>query len=283
MKKILLFIFFITFSVCFIFFIYKHIHNLKIQSSAVVTNKNSAILVIHLDRAVKREQNVEKIYTDLAKISALKNFTKHTIQAVDGQKLTKQQKESHFQKNLIKPYIPDNVQISNNVIACFLSHRKAWQYIVNNNLDSGLIFEDDAQINPQVFSQALQVGFSNLRPNVIIRFKYNEPKAIESLFGTYNDNIYFPLIPSPVTVSYLISNSTAKKLLAMTEKFDRPVDEFLKLTNHTNIYSGEVYPSGIKDISNELGGSTIGYINKDTLWQKIKRETNRLFYRLKLL
>ena len=87
-------------------------------------------------------------------------------------------------------------------------------------MDSGLVFEDDAQINPEVFAQALQVAFNNIRSNVIIRFKYNEPKVIESLFGTYSNKIYFPLIPSPVLVSYLISNSTAKKLLAMTEKFN---------------------------------------------------------------
>lgn len=283
MKKLLFFFFCTLATTGMISLIHKHKRNVAVETAPKLPSKNSAVLVIHLDRAIKREKNVQKIYHTLSSIPALKNFAKKTIQAVDGQQLTQKQIDQSFQKNLIKPYIPEEIQISNNVIACFLSHRKAWQYIVDNDLDSGLVFEDDAMINGDLFSEALQVGFDNLRSNVVIRFKHTDSTVIESLMGKYNEQISIPIIPHPVMVAYLISKSTAIKLLALTEKIDRPVDEFLKLANKIGVYSAEVYPSGITEISSTLGGSTIGYAKKVNLWQKFKREIYRLYYRLNLL
>lgn len=284
MKKIIFSICFFVLSFWLMLFIYKHNRDLKILSSPVIRSNKSVVLVIHLDRALNRKNNVEKIYSDINKIPALHQFSKITIHAIDGKQLTHEKINKHYKSKLIKPYTPNSIKMSNNVIACFLSHRKAWQFIVDNNFDSALIFEDDASIDPIFFKQALQIGLNNLRQNFIIRFKLNQPKKIESFFGLYNSDIYIPLIPPPVTASYLISKESAQKLLDSSKKFDRPVDDFLKLAKYTNIYSGEIYPSGIKEISHDLGGSTINYKSEaDSLLQKIKREIERLYYRLKLI
>ncbi len=40
-------------------------------------------------------------------------------------------------------------------IGCFLSHRKVWQAIVDSGAAVGLVFEDDAVIDPVVFPQAV--------------------------------------------------------------------------------------------------------------------------------
>ena len=41
-------------------------------------------------------------------------------------------------------------------IGCFLSHRSVWKKIVAQNLTAGIIFEDDVQIDPNVFSDSLK-------------------------------------------------------------------------------------------------------------------------------
>jgi GR25 family glycosyltransferase involved in LPS biosynthesis len=109
----------------------------KIFLNSTVTTKPSVALVIHLDRAKKRQKNVQEVFLALTKIADTKSISKHTINAIDGQKLTDKEIQMIYQKNLFKPHVPDHVQISKNVIACFLSQRKAWQHIVDQNYKSG--------------------------------------------------------------------------------------------------------------------------------------------------
>ena len=172
------------------------------------------------------------------------------------------------------------------MIACFLSHRKAWQHIVDQNYKSGLIFEDDAQIDHRQFSQALKTANSQLRDNLIIQFKLKTPSATERKLGLYN-HIYAPIVAPLGLVGYLISQQAAKQLLLLTKKIDRPVDDFLRLTKLTRIYSGEIYPSGIKTIDAELGGSTIGNQNMKkqdlSFLAKLSREIKRVIYQARLI
>ena len=44
--------------------------------------------------------------------------------------------------------------LNNGEIGCFLSFRKAWQNIVDQNLSAGLIFEDDVSLNLQIFKKS---------------------------------------------------------------------------------------------------------------------------------
>ena len=260
----------------------------KIKSSPVLKSVNSAVIVIHLERATQRQANVEQIFHTIDQIDSLKTFHKHQLIAVDGKQLSAQDREKYYQPGLYTPhpFLPDDMNLSNNLIACFLSHRKAWQYIVDNNLDSGLIIEDDVKINPNLFKNALKIGFENLRKNLLIRFKFLQLNKIDLLFNFYHNGSFIRFVAPTGMQSYLISKETAKKLLDLTTTFDRSVDEYLKLTKVTGIYSAEVYPTGVTEISDQLGGSNIGYYDKKTNFsflEKILLEFKRVFYKLQLL
>jgi GR25 family glycosyltransferase involved in LPS biosynthesis len=125
-----------------------------------------------------------------------------------------------------------------------------------------------------------------LRDNLIIRFKLKKPSTTERKLGLYN-HIYVPIVAPLGLVGYLISQQAAKQLLLLTETIDRPVDDFLRLTKLTHIYSGEIYPSGIKTIDAELGGSTIGYQNMKkqdlSFLTKLLREIKRIIYQARLI
>jgi GR25 family glycosyltransferase involved in LPS biosynthesis len=65
------------------------------------------------------------------------------IQAVDGQQLT--DKWHHLSRWMHLTHEPSKFNILP-AIGCFLSHRKCWQYVVENDLPYALVLEDDAGV-----------------------------------------------------------------------------------------------------------------------------------------
>jgi GR25 family glycosyltransferase involved in LPS biosynthesis len=264
----------------------KYIRDQSILSRKPIKIEPTAALVIHLDRASQRRDNVQSIFATLDQITETKAIEQKTIKAIDGQNLSPTEQKKYYQGKLFKPLISDQYVMSKNAIACFLSHRKAWQYIVEQQLNSALIFEDDACINKELFARALKKASLQLRDNLIIRFKNRDPHPCEHFTGIYK-KIYIPLIAPHGLVAYMVSQASAQQLLNLSEKIDRPVDDFLRLIKITQIYSGEIYPSGIDHIDEKLGGSTIGY-PQDTkiqlhFFQKILREARRIYQQVKMI
>jgi GR25 family glycosyltransferase involved in LPS biosynthesis len=81
--------------------------------------------------------------------------------------------------------------------------------------------------------------------------------------------------------SLVVSHGAAKRLLELTEKFDRPVDTFLQMSWVTGIRPRVIIPSGVNEISNRLNGSTI-HIKKRTLLDTFSRNLLRPVYRLQV-
>ncbi|MCE2523670.1 MAG: hypothetical protein J4F49_10720 [Rhodobacteraceae bacterium] len=70
-----------------------------------------------------------------------------------------------------------------------------------------------------------------------------------------------------------MSRTAAERLLEATQRIDRPIDCFLQ-----SIYS--VIPSGVGEISQELGGSTIHAKDQQVSWAE--REFKRFAYWMKV-
>ena len=98
--------------------------------------------VIHLARAVQRREHV-------AALQRLSSVPLAVIDAVDGTKLSEAEIAAVYaSEGLLQPRYP--FDISKGEIGCFLSHRKAWQAIVDSGADAGLVFEDDAVVDAEV-------------------------------------------------------------------------------------------------------------------------------------
>ena len=90
------------------------------------------ILIIHLDRSKDREVNINNIKKLFDKIPVT------IIKAVDGQKLTDQElNDCKIFRGRIR------LQYYKAKCGVFLSHQKALQYVIDNNLNNALILEDD--------------------------------------------------------------------------------------------------------------------------------------------
>ncbi|MBC2884443.1 glycosyltransferase family 25 protein [Ochrobactrum sp. CM-21-5] len=232
---------------------------------------NIKAFIIHLERAVDRRPQVDK----LARALPVKT---EILQAVDSRALKDDEIAHVYKRHLHAPRYP--FALSKNEIACFMSHRKAWQAIVDQKLDAGFIVEDDIALT-NTFEKAFQAAVNHLEPGGFIRFTFRDDREHgREVFRNDNTRI---IIPNPIglgMVAQLVSYDAAKKLLAVTGRFDRPVDTTVQMRWVTGVRPLSVIPGGVKEISSELGGTTIQH--KKSFSDKLAREILRPLYRMRV-
>ncbi|KAB0572694.1 glycosyltransferase family 25 protein [Brucella pituitosa] len=232
---------------------------------------NIKAFIIHLTRATDRKPQVDKLIHELP-------VKTEVIDAVDSRTLTDAEIGRVYKHKLHAPRYP--FELSKNEIACFLSHRKAWQAIVDQQLDAGFVIEDDIELT-DVFNAAFHAVSNHFEPGSFVRFTFRDDR--EDGREVFRNNEVRIIIPNPIglgMVAQLVSFDAAKKLLAITERFDRPVDTSIQMRWVTDLQPLAVIPGGVKEISAQLGGTTIQH--KKSLSDKLKREIMRPIYRMRV-
>lgn len=231
---------------------------------------NVKALIIHLDRAVDRLKQVKQLSQSLP-------CATETIVAVDSASLADDVVQQFYQRKLYRPYYP--FRLSKNEIACFLSHRAAWQRIVDDNLDAGFVLEDDVKLHDG-FLDVFEFSLQHVNQDSFIRFPFRvrEQGKIIAEHGAIK-----LIKPSQVglgQVAQLIGKNAAQHLLDMTAHFDRPVDTTMQMYWQTGVHPLVVLPPVVEEISRDLGGSTIkkprGFLSR------LYREVARPLYRHKI-
>lgn len=232
---------------------------------------NVKAFIIHLARATERNPQVEKLIRELPEKASI-------IDAVDSCDLTTQMIAQVYKRKLHTPFYPFG--LSRNEIACFLSHRKAWQAIVDQKLDAGFIVEDDIELT-DCFMSAFRAALNHLEPGGFIRFAFREGR--EQGREVFRNGQVRLIIPNPIglgMVAQLVSYDAAVKLLEATRQFDRPVDTTVQLRWVTGLQPLTVIPGGVREISSKLGGTTVQI--KKTFADKLVREIMRPIYRMRI-
>jgi GR25 family glycosyltransferase involved in LPS biosynthesis len=168
--------------------------------------------------------------------------------------------------------------LSDAEIATFLSHRACWQAIVDSGQAYGLIVEDDVALNDD-FTASLQFAESQVQPEGFIRFPQKARERVQVEVARHNTCVLFrPRVVGLGMLAQLVTQGAARRLLSITERFDRPVDVFLQMTWVHGVDVLSVWPTGVTEISAELGGSTIHRSRAwpDRLWRELARPTYRL-------
>lgn len=173
-------------------------------------------LFINLDRSVARRVHMEKNATaagvDVARLPA-----------VDGLALS----DADFDR--VHPPQPSLRRMTTSEVACFLSHRKAWELICQQDADYGAVFEDDIDFGTNL--QALLSSTSWIRPEMdLIKLDKATRKHVE--FG--EKIVVEPGLEVKRMLSlhvgcggYIISKRFAQKLLVKSTTFHVPIDHFL--------------------------------------------------------
>ena len=233
-------------------------------------NQNYKCFIIHLKRAKNRKPYVDNIISKL-------NLTSEIIDAVDGKLLTDKNVLNHYSETpLYSPSYP--FKVNKGEVGCFLSFRKAWQKIVDQKLSAGLIFEDDVSLDLDAFNESLTSAFKWIDEYGYIQFQVRDiPKNSKSIKSYQGVHLLQPMPTLLRCSAQLVSYSTAKKLLEITKRFDRPVDGLLQLNWDTKINITTISPSGVIDNTHASGGSNLSL--KIPLNQRLKQEFNRIKYR----
>ena len=234
----------------------------------------SCAYVIHLDHSSERKECVERISV---------NCPVPTIvcSAVDGNALESSVVSMSNVNSLHAPTFPFPLRRAE--IGLFMSHRSCWQRIVDEGVDAGLVFEDDAELGDD-FGKILNFALDHIGKLGFIEFQVRPARGRFRIVATSEEvsrlRILEPQVVPLRTNAQLVSRDAARKLLAATERFDRPVDSFLQLRQVTDQRIFVIEPSGVSDSSVAAGGSTIHSKKKQMPW--LEREFKRFVYRARV-
>ncbi len=229
--------------------------------------------IVHLQRATGRKAQVRDLISKVP-------YEAQIIDAVDGAKLPAAEVDACYRaKSFMQPKYPFELNLGE--IGCFLSHRKAWQQIVDQGLDGGLIFEDDVEIDPAPFARALALVEAHVQELGYIQFQVRTVLDLNTVFAQDGGvQIVQPMVTPLRTSAQFVSGHAAQELLELTERFDRPIDGMLQLYWETGLQLSCVVPSGVADRTAALGGSTLS--SKQPAFKRLGREFNRIWYRAQI-
>ncbi|MDB4078798.1 glycosyltransferase family 25 protein [Amylibacter sp.] len=236
--------------------------------------KNShKCFIIHLKRAAKRKKTVKSIILNM-------ECETEIIDAIDGSTLTARYISKFINyNNRHHPKYPFTV--NKGEIGCFLSHREAWKAIVNEKLEAGFIIEDDCEIDIKKFEKSLKIALKLVKKLGYIQFQTREiPNNAYEINNIDGVQILQPKTIPLRTSAQLISYDAALLLLEKSKNIDRPVDGFLQLFWLTGQNISCIHPSGLSDITQISGGSTLSI--KQSTKASITRSLIRFLYRVKI-
>lgn len=195
--------------------------NVSPQHYDGISHSYPPIFILNLDRSKNRWENV------LQEVQR-EGLIVERMPAVDGRSLSLkelQQVSTQFAR-FFQP---------RGVLGCYLSHRKFWQTVIDRNLTSAIILEDDVRL-VEKFQEKLESQLELL--NIGVNRSYDviflgaigrvDPKGNDGLpqriFSAYiggsrpfkrlSDNYYQPSRPAG-THAYMVTNQGARKLLSL--------------------------------------------------------------------
>ncbi|MDN2580140.1 glycosyltransferase family 25 protein [Aquibium sp. ELW1220] len=226
--------------------------------------------VIHLKDAPGRLPQVERLAQRLP-------IPCQILDAVAGARLSDRERDAAYRRTIHWPPYP--FRLSKGEIGCFLSHRLSWQAIVDEGTAGGLVLEDDVEVDMARLPAALELVKRFASPGDIVRFPNKFRSAAGQVVAAADGlEIVRENSPGLNMMMQWIGRDAARELLARTERFDRPVDVFVQMRWLHRLPVYALRPVLIREISGQLGGSTIQASNKSLL-REVARGVSRTAYR----
>lgn len=227
--------------------------------------------VIHLARATQRRALVERLVSEGP-------VKMQVFDAVDGRTLPEDVlRESYSETPLSWPPYPFVIGVGE--IACFLSHREVWRRMVQDGIDFALILEDDVEMDAAQVGRVVAFVIERGDSDVYVELQTRPLPKGEVISGRDGLFLMRPDVPPLRTSAQIVGIGAAKRLLAASERFDRPIDCLLQLPSITGQDVLCASPSGVRDASAEVGGSVAQGRGRPGLGAFLTREWRRYRYR----
>lgn len=172
--------------------------------------------------------------------------------------------------------------LSRGEVGCFLAHRQVWQRILNGDSPVALVLEDDAELDVTRLG-AVQDAATAIAGRACVVRLVSEPQPRIHVWRELGRGacLGLPTRPGNLTTAYLATREAAAALLAASESFDCPVDDFM---NHVHLHRVDVFNAEPQPARHGIGRSEIGYRSKPSVggWFRIKREFLRAWLKARI-
>jgi glycosyl transferase, family 25 len=225
-------------------------------------------LIIHMSSSVARRPNAERLLDTLPDAEL--------VEAVNGRDPDRVADVETNAGNLYRPRYPFALRPAE--IGVFESHRRCWRRIVDAGWDFALIAEDDLQVDPMRLNRALELIRNHGRPDMYIRLPVKQRERPARTLASDGDlRFVLPRVIGLQCICQVVGRDAAVRLLATTDRIDRPVDTLLQMHWITGQPVHTILGTGNAEIANRIGGSTIQ--TKTRASGKLAREMKRAIYR----
>jgi GR25 family glycosyltransferase involved in LPS biosynthesis len=226
--------------------------------------------IIHLERADQRRFQALELAGRLPMPAEI-------LPAVDGKQMSVESLRTVTAAALHEPPYPFPLRATET--ACFLSHRKAWQAILDDGCDAGLIAEDDVADAAPQFAAVIEAVTATIASDEFIRFPLrNRGEGGVVARRHAGTTLLEPWMPGLGMQMQLVGREAARRLLDATRQFDRPVDSFVQMQWLHGARVLSARPIVIREVDFLLGGSVIQ--NKRMgIVAKLTREVQRPLHR----
>ena len=189
--------------------------------------------IINLRKDVKKREHMDRLCKKY-------NLNYHFIDAVYGKELSDNEIDEVY--NLKDSIKHCRRALTKGEIGCALSHLKIYRYMVENNIQQAIIFEDDIEIKDgfddvvgslEILPKDWELVLLGYLPNFKI-YKKSQKKINNDFSIVRFANVVFGLH------AYLINLKGAKRLLNQLTTIAEPIDHYTGDSKYINLYG--VYP-----------------------------------------
>jgi glycosyl transferase, family 25 len=227
--------------------------------------------IIHMSSSTTRRPNAERLREGLP--------DGELVEAVNGRDPMQIAQVQMHRGNLYRPHYPFALRPAE--IGVFESHRRIWRRIVEDGLDYAIITEDDLEIDPTRFDKALTLIRANATPDSYIRLPVKQrEQSVQVLARANGLRLILPKVIGLQCICQVVGHMAAQRLLAASDRIDRPVDTFLQMHWVTGQPVLSLLGTGNREIAGQIGGSTIQTKTRPS--DKLGREIKRGLYRAQL-
>jgi GR25 family glycosyltransferase involved in LPS biosynthesis len=229
--------------------------------------------ILHLERAVSRAANVKALEAGLPIESEI-------VAAVDGARLSPAEIDQAYARRRFRPRYP--FALTATEVGVFLSHRAIWRRIVYDECDFGLVFEDDAQVDPALLAALIEFVTAERTAWEYVLMPAAPIRGGATVARRGGLALIRPDVPPLRAIGQIVSRAAAERLLDRTLPFDRPVDTLLQMNWVTGQTVLVASPSPVRDVSRETGGTTVQRRSMGPA-ERIHHEAMRPIYRAQVL
>jgi GR25 family glycosyltransferase involved in LPS biosynthesis len=166
-------------------------------------------------------------------------------------------------------------------VGCFLAHRDAWRRAAEGETDVTLILEDDAVVPGSDLASIRQVASApEIKGAATLLFTVSRLRFRRWLH-LGNVSVVRPTDMAYSTAAYLVGKEGAAKLLADSEAFWCPVDEFLNLEylhGVTLVHTSPFLAGNLEEMASLIGPRTKPKLSN---FRRMRRNWHRLIRRLR--